>query len=429
MRLGRRTAGLLGAGVTYAVLTACVPTTTDPAVTTAAPQPAAATPVCAADPTLTQRQRLRAASDLLSLGDPCKARAELVAYHEKSPPNKMTRTMLRSIDGDPQEMFGAQYYTYRAQPGESLSLIAKDHLGDPLLFYALARYNGIERPMALSAGQILRIPGTAKPAPRRAADASAPNANGAEQGLAAVIDGAPSDGPLNDEVVAADAFAGEPVSSGGLAEEIEEPVIRTPETALADIEAAWGAGETARALTAAEAALEQFPGDGEVAASTAVYFEKYAEQRLGAGDMERAALAAERALELTRSSGGAPADVERLSSLTTRIEATGHCNQAQTAEADGRLMDAYNAYTSCLRLDPSNDGAQARLNVVRAETADMHYQSGLDAFDAERFEVAVEAFDAALAIDPGHAKARLKRDETAGIIDFLDTLGPSARSN
>jgi len=45
--------------------------------------------------------------------------------------------------------------------------LAGRFLGDPLLFYALARYNGLRSPESLSAGQVLRIPGTPKAKPTR----------------------------------------------------------------------------------------------------------------------------------------------------------------------------------------------------------------------------------------------------------------------
>ena len=52
-------------------------------------------------------------------------------------------------------------FTVELAKDESLSSIAKTYLADPLLFYALARYNGIALPGKVNAGQVIKIPKTA----------------------------------------------------------------------------------------------------------------------------------------------------------------------------------------------------------------------------------------------------------------------------
>jgi len=102
------------------------------------------------------------AIELLSAGQQEAARSELTAVLAAQPTNAGAQRLLDQIDKDPVALLGARSYPYRVKPGESLSVLADRFLGDSLLFYALARYNGIEAPNAMGAGQLLRIPGAPK---------------------------------------------------------------------------------------------------------------------------------------------------------------------------------------------------------------------------------------------------------------------------
>jgi len=95
----------------------------------------------------------------LQAGESASARRQLDRYLERNPDSPTARELLRQLDADPQQYLGAESFAYRVRPGDTLADIAAKHLGDPLKFYALARYNGIDRPELLYPGQILRIPG------------------------------------------------------------------------------------------------------------------------------------------------------------------------------------------------------------------------------------------------------------------------------
>ena len=99
------------------------------------------------------------AIELLDVGRREDARAELTRVLARQPKNAGARRLLEQIDCDPVEMLGSRSYPYRVKSGESLPMLADRFLGDPLLFYVLARYNGIDIPQAMTPGQILRIPG------------------------------------------------------------------------------------------------------------------------------------------------------------------------------------------------------------------------------------------------------------------------------
>ena len=66
--------------------------------------------------------------------------------------------LLRQIQTDPEQLLGAEHENISVKAGDTLSLLAEKHLGDPLMFYALARYNSIDKPGQLQRGQSLNIP-------------------------------------------------------------------------------------------------------------------------------------------------------------------------------------------------------------------------------------------------------------------------------
>jgi hypothetical protein len=160
-------------------LSACASTgkTPRPATKPAAQpaRPAAPTAI----PGLEVRDRIQRIVALLELGQAPQARVEALAALEQQPGNATARKLLDEIDLDPRQMLGEKHYAYKVRPGEKLSEIAGRLLGDPMLFYALARYNDIALPEGPKAGQMLLIPGVRKkaaPAPAPAAAAPPPAA-------------------------------------------------------------------------------------------------------------------------------------------------------------------------------------------------------------------------------------------------------------
>jgi LysM repeat protein len=113
-------------------------------------------------------QSIDAIAEYLNQGDVSAAR-KLIKSGLKRDPNNPSLALLRdSIARDPVELLGPQSFDYVVQSGDTLVGIAQRFLGNRLLTYQLARYNGIEKPTTLTAGQTLRIPGT-EPAPARRA--------------------------------------------------------------------------------------------------------------------------------------------------------------------------------------------------------------------------------------------------------------------
>jgi len=116
------------------------------AETSVAPPPGEATPI----------QR---AITLLDAGKEAEARTELEAILRDNPANKTALIMMRQIETDPVALLGETHHSYTVKAGDTLSALAAQHLGDPLLFHALSKYNGLASAQSLDVGRVLRIPG------------------------------------------------------------------------------------------------------------------------------------------------------------------------------------------------------------------------------------------------------------------------------
>jgi len=76
-----------------------------------------------------------------------------------NPKSRVAKELLFQLDADAINAFGADYFEYKVQYGDSLSKLAKLYLNDALKFYLLAKYNDISNPGRLVVGQVINIPG------------------------------------------------------------------------------------------------------------------------------------------------------------------------------------------------------------------------------------------------------------------------------
>jgi Tfp pilus assembly protein PilF len=159
-----------GVAASLAVLTlagcAAAPKATSPS------PPPAVTPLVSNTPA----DRVNKAMELLLQAKPIEARAQLMSALKDQPSNDTARKLLNQIDNDPKVVLGIRAYAYKVRPGDTASGLASRFLGDPLMFYALARLNGIDPPSRALDGLTVMIPGEPKPvakAPPKAAAAPA----------------------------------------------------------------------------------------------------------------------------------------------------------------------------------------------------------------------------------------------------------------
>ncbi len=139
----------------------CATTTGDSQSTTASPDTSnAEDEQFVATPNLAPRERFSKALRMLENGEVGQAQAELKAYIAAvaSSRSRNARALLEQITTPIETYFPSEYFTVSLGDGESLSTLARTYLGDPLKFYALARYNTISAPSRVFVGQEVRIP-------------------------------------------------------------------------------------------------------------------------------------------------------------------------------------------------------------------------------------------------------------------------------
>lgn len=108
--------------------------------------------------------------ELLEYGRSEEAAAGLHAILAGNPDDRAARGLLDQIENDPRELLGESYLEHVVQSGDTLAGLARKHLGNPLLFFALARYNNISVPRSLNVGQVLKIPQPPDSAPEPSVD-------------------------------------------------------------------------------------------------------------------------------------------------------------------------------------------------------------------------------------------------------------------
>lgn len=97
----------------------------------------------------------------LEHGDTKTAQRLLRDIRKHDPNSARARLLAETIDIDPVAMLGSRSFAYKLKSGDTLHDLAGRYLDDPDKFYALARYNHIDDPSAVTPGQTIRIPGAA----------------------------------------------------------------------------------------------------------------------------------------------------------------------------------------------------------------------------------------------------------------------------
>ena len=107
---------------------------------------------------LTPRQRLSKALRNLERGESDIAEVELTEYLIAMPGNQRAKSLLNQIKSAPEEFYPSEFFTLELRSGQSLSTLAKKYLGSALEFYALAKYNQIDKPSRVNIGSEIKIP-------------------------------------------------------------------------------------------------------------------------------------------------------------------------------------------------------------------------------------------------------------------------------
>jgi LysM repeat protein len=142
-----------------------------PVVKAPPPEPPVSTPVVAPAPK-PKREPVLALDQIVKIlenGDYASARKHLKRLLAAHPDDAAAKNLLDQASADPVAYLGAEHATHVVVPGETLSSIARQHLGSAMAFVILARYNQLPAPKQLEVGQTLKIPTNPPAASRRTA--------------------------------------------------------------------------------------------------------------------------------------------------------------------------------------------------------------------------------------------------------------------
>ena len=383
----------------------------------------AVAPTFVAEEGLTPRERLRKSIALLEQGEAEHARVELEAYRLAVPKSRVADHLLWQIDADPLAHFGDTNFDYTLRPGDSLSIVARDYLGDRLSFYILARYNGLEKPGQVKVGQTIKVPGVqpkaavalpkSEPKPKTAPPTQEDEAEKALREPAAKKAAAlPSVNPSSDSAVIAETAAAS-------AERIQEQRLSD---LYIDADRLSSAGRYADAINVLEEGLLEFSEDPKIKRIAALNYASYAEQLEASGQVREAQGALRRAVFLAPSN---QTMAQKLRSLDRAMAAEQSYRSGVDALAAGRQVDAYTAFTRTLELGPQHQEAKRRLVALTPDITETFHRDALLAYQKQELDKAIAIWDRVLEIDPDYNPAVVGRSKAIELKERLRTLKSS----
>jgi Tfp pilus assembly protein PilF len=339
----------------------------------AAPMPEAPQPT----PGLAARERFQLAVNLLQQGNSMRADVELKAYLMDVPNSAPARSLVSQIETPLETLYPKDYFTVQLGQNDTLSSIAGLYLGDVLAFYGLARYNSIDNPARVVAGQMIRIPRT-------------PTALAAQMARTAA--------PPNQQASAMPA-----------------PAAPRPTTPVAAPPPAVVASAAPPAVPARPAPpRDPWPGIREnVSAGRFDVAIRDAETNRVMPDRVQAVVLA------TAYAGNA-----KVIRMSDAMQAAAQALRAGQLYLDtaNRPEDAIEPLELAVALAPSDMRAQTLLASAKGKTADIYYRNGVAAFQKQDLDGAIAAWDRVLAIDPNHKNAQLQRAQAVELKQNLQRL-------
>ncbi|ARO87998.1 hypothetical protein EBAPG3_009580 [Nitrosospira lacus] len=316
----------------------------------------------------TAKELFKAGVDALQHGDGVKARPLLQQVLVLEPSHKNAASLLLQIDANPVEMLGKEYFPYKVQPGDTLSLIARRFLGDHFKFYILARYNDIIISDNLEAGRSIKIPGKKPPPSKVTAPIPVEQADTSDISNLRLAEAKKlySDGRFTDSINTLEHIE----SEGGGNPEVSDFLITVY---VAYAKKLTGSGRFAEADKLLSKALNTYPGNERL--------RKQSDQ-----------IGVYRNAEQTYAEG----------------------NQWQSS---GQLTKAYVAYANTLKLEPDHAGAKAALARIKPQVVEAYYADSVRARRRQNFTEAIDSLDRLLEIDPNHELAKSNRAEIKAILE------------
>jgi len=367
-------------------------------------------------------RRVRKALQLLSQGDYENARNQLVWALQEKPGLQIADTLIEQIDADPLEYLGMKNFYYRVESGDSLSIIARKFLDDPMKFVILARYNKLENPSKLAPGDRIRVPGEMpaqiwqqpkKSPPRRSKPkppATPPETTETGQEQAPVSGEAP---PVTSQETIGEAAGDRTESAGG-----EETPPQPSEDAPAQSEAPAAAPTLAQVLDTARklhaegdlpAAIYQLDSEGNRFANEKSlqslqidYYKEYADRLMQQDDLNKARDVLEKLVLLDAADEQA---MNNLILVEDKLESRKLYQRGNDLLKGGYVEDAYHVLTQSLTYDPDNAKAKQAQILSRDKLTGNYHRQAMQHFRKQELDEAIALWNKILAIDPDHPLA------------------------
>jgi tetratricopeptide (TPR) repeat protein len=334
----------------------------------------------------------------LQVGKSVEARRLLMSATGQSRVDSRAISLLKQIDTSPSALFGEDYFEYTVNSGEFLSTISKRFLGDPLLFYALARYNGIENPSRINAGMNLRIPGE-----RPVEDVA-----GADSDIGSELSGEPmvtedlvensQEEPVAEDLAWAESHREGPVADTLVEEALvqeNEGLTDNSQTRIAQLQSLYESKDYQELLDAAEA----FPTDENVKRwieDSALSLSLTQERR---GNYPAALSTINRGIELI---GANDVLVDSLSLVTDKNEANLLIVKALKG---GSSQQQYAALQRAVELHPSVSTENENFTALSEHLIEQFHKEAMLALRQQKLAEAIELWDQVLHLDSNNELA------------------------
>ncbi|MCG7899788.1 MAG: LysM peptidoglycan-binding domain-containing protein [Candidatus Thiodiazotropha weberae] len=374
---------------------------------------------------LTPNQRVRKALQHLQQGDYENARNQLNWALMDDPDHSRANHLLEQMDADPIEYLGLKNFFYDVQPGDSLSLIAKNFLNDAYKFVILARYNKLDNPSKLAPGQRIRVPGVMPERVKiKAIPKQKPEVALTEEPTKSLVETDASTDPETatsqlDEPTPTTTVEPvtdvEPASETVVVVEPEADLEQPEETATTVVDRTPSSDDTlssARQLHAEkdlpaaiyllESENSRNPEAAEIRSQLASYYTEYANQLIRQDDLENARDTLEKLIILDASDSSA---INQLIYVEDKIEARKLLQKAANEERGGEYQTAYRTYGQVLTYDPDNLSAQESQVRVRNQLTDNYHRQAMQLFRRQELDEAIGFWNKILELDPNHSLA------------------------
>lgn len=332
---------------------------------------------------------------LLQKGEEEKAKKKLFMALHLDPNNKRAKKFLKQINTDPETYLGREYSHYTVQYGESLSIIAKNFLGDSLEFYILARYNAIKNPDLLKSGQIIKIPKKTRvprvtPQVREEPQKEAPKVS------------LPVPVPL------------EKVPEKKVVRKKEPQSFEVEYTAANQL---YKAGKYQGAIDLLQGSVEKGAGGVKVRNLLALIYSEYALDLIRQEKLLDAQKLLQNAVALR------PDDKrlkERLANLENKLAVQRLYKNGLAALKAGSPDKAQGAFIQVVEIEPDHAKAQEQLTKLRPALIDFYNKKAILAYRRQHLKEAISTWDKVLELDPDHELARLNRARALELQEKLE---------